>query len=105
MEWKLEYDCKIKDNNLSFWVDESLSLQVDELMYSGVVVFCEFMSQRIDLSCTSYMIVGFILALRHKDNKPLVIYRNIKSQDDLIIKICDNSPTLQPIFSLEWGGN
>ena len=46
----------------------------------------------------------FILALRHKDNKPLVIYRNIKSQDDLIIKICDNSPTLQPIFSLEWSG-
>ena len=38
-EWKLEYDCKIKDNNLSFWVDESLSLQVDELMYSGVAVF------------------------------------------------------------------
>ena len=29
------------------------------------------------------MIVGFILALRHKDNKPLVIYRNIKSQDNL----------------------
>jgi len=51
------------------------------------------------------MIVGFILALRYKDNKPLVIYRNIKSQDDLIIKICDNSPTLQPIFSLEWSGN
>ena len=63
-------------------------------MFSGVVVFCEFMSQRIDLSCTSYMIVGFILALRYKDNKPLVIYRNIKSQDDLIIKICNNSPTL-----------
>ena len=40
------------------------------------------------------MIVGFILALRYKDNKPLVIYRNIKSQDDLIIKICNNSPTL-----------
>ena len=80
-------------------------MQVDELMFSGVVVFCEFISQRIDLSCTSYMIVGFILALRYKDNKPLVIYRNIKSQDDLIIKICDNSPTLQPIFSLEWSGN
>ena len=31
------------------------------------------------------MIVGFILALRYKDNKPLVIYRNIKSQDDLVV--------------------
>ena len=85
-KWKIKSDCKIKDNNLRFWVDGSLALQVDELMYSGVVVFYEFISQWVGLSCSSYMIGGFILVLRHKDNKLLVFYRNIKSQNDLILK-------------------
>jgi len=31
------------------------------------------------------MIGAFILVLRHKDNKLLVIYRNIKSQNDLVV--------------------
>ena len=58
-----------------FWVD--------------VLVFFEFLSWWVnklmswlaDLSCTSCVRRAFILCWHHRENKLLLIYRNIKSQD------------------------
>ena len=74
-EWKSEYDCKIKDNNLSFWVDESLSLQVDELMYSGV----RFPFVHKPMGCS-------VLRFAHKRN--LLSYVGITKDDKQIRTWC-----------------
>jgi len=44
----------------------------------------------VNLSSTLYIKGVFVLALLHKDNKLLSIYRNIKSQDDFIYFLSDN---------------
>ena len=41
----------------------------------------------VSLSSTSHMGCVFVLVLLHKDNKLRSIYRNIKSQDDFIVRI------------------
>ena len=81
-ERKLEQYCKIKDNDLRFewmclWVFQFVSWCVRELL-----VFREFISRWFDLSCTSCMRRVFILCWHHRENKRLLMYRNIKSQDD-----------------------
>lgn len=43
--------------------------------------FREFISQRVELSCTSYVGGQVILCWLHKDNSLLSIYRKIKSRD------------------------
>ena len=85
------------DEFASWWVCELMSLRVDELMSWWVgeivswcirelLVFREFTSKQVDLFCTPYMREASILCWQHKNNKPLSIYRNIKSQDGFYIK-------------------
>ena len=64
---------------MSLWVFQFLSWCVRELL-----VFREFKSRCFDLSCTSCMRRMFILCWHHRENKRLLMYRNIKSQDDFI---------------------
>ena len=92
MERKLEQYCKIKDNNLRFewmslWVFQFVSWCVRELL-----VFREIISRWFDLFCTSCMRKMFILCWHHRENKRLLMDRNIKSQDDFILwVVCDTA--------------
>ena len=97
-ERNLERYCKIKDNNLSFqvgvfsswWVGDFSIFWVDVLVFFELISWCffEFLSWwvdkltgwQVDLSCTSCVRRVFILCWHHRENKYLLIYRNIKSQ-------------------------
>ena len=100
--WKLEWFCKIKNSNLSFWVGgfvsrwvlrrwvcEFISFWVCELMYSLVVGF----SWVYKPMSTSYVRGVLILTYfsHQKDDKHLSIYRKIKSQDGFIKRVVSNS--------------
>ena len=81
-ERKLEWHCKIKNKDLRFermslWVFQFASWCVRELL-----VFCEYISRWFDLFCTSCMRRVFILCWHRRENKRLLMYRNIKSQED-----------------------
>jgi len=81
-ERKLERCCKIKDNDLRFewmslWVFQFVSWCVRELL-----VFREIIRRWFDLFCTSCLRKVFILCWHHRENKRLLMDRNIKSQDD-----------------------
>jgi len=91
-ERKLEWYCKIKDNDLRFelmslWVSQFVSWCVRELL-----VFREFISRWFDLFCTSCLRRVFVLCWHHRENKRLLMDRNIKSQDDFILwSFCDTA--------------
>ena len=81
-ERKLEWYCKIKNNDLRFeqmslWVFQFASWRVRELL-----VFREIIRRWFDLFCTSCLRKVFILCWHHRENKRLLMDRNIKSQDD-----------------------
>ena len=91
-ERKLEWYCKIKDNDLRFelmslWVFQFVSWCVRELL-----VFREIISRWFDLFCTSCLRRVFVLCWHHRENKRLLMDRNIKSQDDFILwVVCDTA--------------
>ena len=62
-----------------------VSFPVCKLMCSGIVSFSWVYKPRwFDLFCTSCMRRVFTLWWHHRENKRLLMYRNIKSQDDFI---------------------
>ena len=80
------------DNDLRFelmslWVFQFVSWCVRELL-----VFREIIRRWFDLFCTSCMRKVFILCWHHRENKRLLMDRNIKSQDDFILwVVCDTA--------------
>ena len=91
-ERKLEWYCKIKDNDLRFewmslWVSQFVSWCVRELL-----VFREIISWWFDMFCTSCLRRVFVLCWHHRENKRLLMDRNIKSQEDFILwVVCDTA--------------
>ena len=80
-EWRLEQHCKIKNNNLSFWVGELMSLWVYELLSSlDTFVSCWVIVSLKDreLICPAlvYERSIYLVSVSHKDNKLHSIYRN-----------------------------
>ena len=63
-----------------------MGFPVCKLMCSGIVGLSWVYKPRwFDLSCTSCMRRMFILCWHHRENKRLLMDRNIKSQDDFIL--------------------
>ena len=65
---------------MCLWVFQFVSWCVRELL-----VFREFISRWFGLFCTSCLRMVFVLCWHHRENKRLLMYRNIKSQDDFIL--------------------
>ena len=100
------------DELMSWWVGELVSWRVGELVGLWIIQFVswcvrkslcfrELISWWVDLCCTSYMRGAFILALQHKENKLLSIYRDFKGLANFCIKSCRKSSLSS---SLWWWG-
>ena len=100
------------DELVSWWVDELVSWWIGELVGLWIIQFVswcvrkslgsrELISRWVDLCCTSYMRGAFILALQHKENKLLSIYRDFKGLANFCIKSCRKSSLSS---SLWWWG-